>query len=123
TTHQEEYPYILTTSRDLVHYNAGTMTRRTSNEQIMTEDILLINAVDAKAKGMVENGLVRLFSNRGEISLNAQISDKVKPGVLFTTFHFPELMINRVTSDEHDTETLCPEYKVVAVDFEADLPL
>jgi formate dehydrogenase major subunit len=123
TTHQEEYPYILTTSRDLVHYNAGTMTRRTSNEQIMTEDVLLINADDAKAKGMVEDGKVRLFSNRGEISLNAIISDKVKPGVLFTTFHFPELMINRVTSDEHDTETLCPEFKVVAVDFEADLPL
>ena len=119
TTHGENYPYILTTSRDLVHYNAGTMTRRTANEQIMSEDVLLINAKDAKTKGIEKDGPVRLFSDRGEIQLNALISDKVKPGVLFTTFHFPELMINRVTSDEHDSETLCPEYKVVAVDFEA----
>lgn len=117
--HQSRFPYILTTSRDLVHYNAGTMTRRTANEQIMTEDILLINPKDAKAKGIEDRSEVRLFSDRGEISLNAEISNKVKPGVLFTTFHFPELMINRVTSDEHDSETLCPEYKVVAVDFEA----
>lgn len=119
TTHQAEFPYILTTSRDLVHYNAGTMTRRTSNEQIMSEDVLLINPKDAQAKGMTKDGVVRLYSDRGEIKLNAQLSHKVKPGVLFTTFHFPELMINRVTSDEHDSETLCPEYKVVAVDFEA----
>ena len=119
TTHQDKFPFILTTSRDLVHYNAGTMTRRTANEQIMSEDVLLINPTDAKTKGIEKDGAVRLFSDRGEIQLNAILSNKVKPGVLFTTFHFPELMVNRVTSDEHDSETLCPEYKVVAVDFEA----
>ncbi|MFT4929869.1 MAG: formate dehydrogenase major subunit, partial [Phenylobacterium sp.] len=119
TKHQHNYPFILTTGRNLEHYNAGTMTRRTANEQIVTEDILLINALDAKNKGMTENAPVRLFSDRGEIKLNAHISDKVKPGVLYTTFHFPELMINRVTSDEADADTLCPEYKVVSVDFEA----
>ena len=117
--HQHNYPFILTTGRDLVHYNAGTMTRRTANEQILTEDILLVSATDAKTKGIKPAGKVRLFSDRGEITLSAQISDKVKPGVLFTTFHFPELMINRVTSDEMDSETLCPEYKVVSVDIEA----
>lgn len=119
TKHQALFPFILTTSRDLVHYNAGTMTRRTANEQIMSEDVLLINPQDAKEKGVSDKGKVRLYSDRGEINLNAVLSDKVKPGVLFTTFHFPELMINRVTGDEHDSETMCPEYKVVAVDFEA----
>lgn len=119
STHQHNFPYILTTGRDLVHYNAGTMTRRTANEQILTEDILLVSAFDAKNKGVEQNATVRLFSDRGEINLTAQISDKVRPGVLYTTFHFPELMINRVTSDEADSETLCPEYKIVSVDFEA----
>ena len=119
TTHQHNYPFILTTGRDLVHYNAGTMTRRTANEQILTEDILLVSATDAKTKGITDNGTVRLFSDRGEINLKAQISNRVKPGVLYTTFHFPEFMVNRVTSDEADSETMCPEYKVVSVDFEA----
>ncbi len=115
---QQQYPFILTTSRDLVHYNAGTMTRRTSNEKIVSEDVLLVHPKDAKRKQIQDNGQVRLFSARGEVELKVQLSKKVKPGILFTTFHFPEFMVNNVTSDEHDEETLCPEYKVVSVDFE-----
>jgi len=116
--HGEQYPFILTTSRNLEHYNAGTMTRRTANEIIVSEDVLLINPVDAKAKAISDNSKVRLFSARGEIELTAEISEKVKSGVLFTTFHFPELMINRVTGDVTDKHTKCPEYKVVSVGIE-----
>ncbi|WP_114327052.1 formate dehydrogenase subunit alpha [Candidatus Colwellia aromaticivorans] len=115
---QKEFPFILTTSRNLEHYNAGTMTRRTSNECLVSEDVLLVNRQDAISKGIINKSNVRLFSARGEITLTAQISDKVKQGVLFTTFHFPELMINRVTGDVTDKHTKCPEYKVVAVGIE-----
>jgi len=115
----EKYPFILTTSRNLEHYNAGTMTRRTANESIVSEDVLLINAQDALVKGIQDKSQVKLFSARGEIELKVQISGDVKEGVLFTTFHFPELMINRVTGDVTDKHTKCPEYKVVAVDVEA----
>lgn len=115
----KKYPYILTTSRNLEHYNAGTMTRRTFNEEIVSEDVLLINSKDAQEKNITDNDQVRLFSARGEITLKAKISNKVKPGILFTTFHFPELMINRVTGDVTDKHTKCPEYKVVSVGFEA----
>ena len=111
----EQFPFILTTSRNLEHYNAGTMTRRTGNEKIISEDVLLVNPKDAKEKNIKDKSKVRLFSARGEISLTAHISEKVKQGVLFTTFHFPELMINRVTGDITDKHTKCPEYKVVAV--------
>ena len=114
----EKYPLILTTSRNLEHYNAGTMTRRTGNEHIVSEDVLLVNYQDATEKGILDNSKVKLFSARGEIILRAQISDKVKPGILFTTFHFPELMVNRVTGDVTDKHTKCPEYKVVAVGIE-----
>ncbi|TQV72291.1 formate dehydrogenase subunit alpha [Aliikangiella marina] len=117
--HATSFPYILTTSRILEHYNCGTMTRRTDNKQIVSEDILLINPQDARQKQIAHESIVRLFSSRGEVNLKAHVSDKVKPGVLFTTFHFPELMVNNITSDECDLETLCPEYKVVAVDVEA----
>jgi len=112
-----KFPFILTTSRNLVHYNAGTMTRRTDNEEIVSEDVLLVNNQDAINKGITNRSKVKLFSARGEITLTAQISDKVKPGILFTTFHFPELMVNRVTGDITDKHTQCPEYKVVAVDI------
>ncbi|WP_206485715.1 formate dehydrogenase subunit alpha [Thalassotalea sp. G2M2-11] len=118
TQNGEQFPFILTTSRNLEHYNAGTMTRRTCNEKIVSEDILLINPQDAKDKGIGNHQAVRLFSARGEITLKAEISDKVNSGILFTTFHFPELMINRVTGDVTDNETKCPEYKVVSVDIE-----
>ncbi|WP_211279540.1 formate dehydrogenase subunit alpha [Cognaticolwellia mytili] len=113
------FPYILTTSRNLEHYNCGTMTRRTGNGDIVNEDVLLVNHIDAQEKNITNDSQVRLFSARGEIVLKAQISDKVNQGILFTTFHFPELMINRVTGDVTDKHTKCPEYKVVSVGIEA----
>jgi len=115
-TWQQQYPLILTTGRDLEHYNCGTMTRRTPNKKIHDKDVLWIHPVDAKARGIIDQSMVRLFSSRGEINLLAHISQKIKQGILRTTFHFPELMVNRITSDVVDKETLCPEYKVVSVD-------
>jgi formate dehydrogenase major subunit len=111
----EEYPYILTTNRDLEHYNCGAMTRRTGNVEINTEDVLWINPQDAAAKNIKDGDMVCLESPRGKVDIKAFITDGVNPGVLSTTFHFPEIMINNITSDEHDTEAYCPEYKLVSV--------
>ena len=117
TLHSKEYPYIITTNRDLEHYNAGTMTRRTGNVKINTEDLLMINPLDAKKHLINEGDFVCIESPRGKIDVKAKITDEVKPGILSTTFHFPEVMINIITSDEHDSEALCPEFKVVAVNI------
>jgi formate dehydrogenase major subunit len=117
TQHSKEYPYIITTNRDLEHYNAGTMTRRTGNVKINTEDLLMINPIDAKKHFINEGDFVCIESPRGKIDVKANITDEVKPGILSTTFHFPEVMINIITSDEHDSEALCPEFKVVAVNI------
>lgn len=116
--HQDRYPFILTTGRILEHYNCGTMTRRTANADILTEDTLVIHPDDAKEKNIGDEDRVRLFSPRGEVTLRARLSGEVDQGILYTTFHFPEYMVNRVTSDVTDEESLCPEYKVAAVDFE-----
>ena len=113
-----KYPYILTTGRLLEHYNSGTMTRRTPNSQIITEDLLYISAHDAALKGLVNGDYVRIYSARGITSMKVHISDMVKQGVLYTTFHFPDSGINFLTSGVGDEYTLTPEYKVVAVDFE-----
>ncbi len=113
--HQHDYPFILTTNRNLVHYNAGTMTRRTPNSKLVSEDVLFIHPLDAATHGIRNGDLVELESPRGSVRIHARISEEVKPGVLSTTFHFPEILLNRITSDVHDPIADCPEYKVVAV--------
>ena len=117
TKHKNEYPFILTTSRELQHYNCATMTRRTSNVQILTKDVIMLNPRDAKAKDLISGDRATLKSDRGEITLDVEVTDRVKRGVIRTTFHFPEVLINEVTSAVTDEETKCPEYKIVAVDI------
>jgi formate dehydrogenase alpha subunit len=114
--HKNEYPFILTTSRELQHYNCATMTRRTSNVEILPRDVIMINPKDAKAKQLLTGDRATLKSDRGEITLHVEVTDRVKRGVVRTTFHFPEVLINEVTSAVTDEETKCPEYKIVAVD-------
>ncbi len=111
----KDYPYILTTNRELEHYNCGTMTRRTRNAEILREDVLLIHPDDAARHQIADGDWVCVESPRGKVDIKARLTDEVRAGVLSTTFHFPELMLNLVTSDERDTDALCPEYKVVAV--------
>ena len=114
--HKNEYPFILTTSRELQHYNCATMTRRTSNVEILPKDVIMMNPKDAKAKQLLTGDRATLKSDRGEITLDVEVTDRVKRGVVRTTFHFPEVLINEVTSAVTDEETKCPEYKIVAVD-------
>lgn len=113
--HAADYPYILTTSRRLEHYNCGSMTRRTPNIELVDHDLLLINPADATREGVGEGQRVELTSPNGATHLRAHLSDEVKPGILFTTFHFPEIAINHLTSGVFDQESMTPEYKVVAV--------
>jgi formate dehydrogenase major subunit len=115
STHQKAYPYILTTNRELEHYNCGTMTRRTANVKILKEDLLMIHPEDANKHGIQAGDMVCVESPRGKIDVKARLTSEVNPGVLSTTFHFPEIMVNNITSDEHDSEAKCPEYKVVSV--------
>tara|TARA_B100000497_G_scaffold10186_1_gene11325 strand:+ start:324 stop:3053 length:2730 start_codon:yes stop_codon:yes gene_type:complete len=114
-SHAKDYPYILTTNRELEHYNCGAMTRRTGNIEILKDDYLMINPEDATKHFISEGDYVCLESPRGKVDVKAKITNQVKSGVVSTTFHFPEIMINNITGDVHDSEAMCPEYKVVAV--------
>lgn len=111
----KDYPFILTTNRDLEHYNCGAMTRRTGNVEIHTKDVLWIHPDDAKNNAIADGDMVCLESPRGKVDIEAWITEDLNPGILSTTFHFPEIMVNNVTSDVHDSEAMCPEYKVVSV--------
>jgi formate dehydrogenase major subunit len=111
-----EFPLILVTGRRLQHYNAGTMTRRTANLELLDREWLEIHPDDA-ARLWVEDGqLVSVRSRVGRIEVEARITDRIEPGHVFTAFHFPEVRTNLLVGASADVNTSCPEYKVVAVD-------
>jgi formate dehydrogenase major subunit len=110
-----KYPLILTTGRILSQYNVGAQTRRTENNAWHGEDRLEIHPHDAEDRGVNTGDWVGINSRAGETVLRALVSDRVQPGVVYTTFHFPESGANVITTDNSDWATNCPEYKVTAV--------
>lgn len=110
-----KFPLIMTTGRTLTQYNVGAQTRRTQNDLWFSEDVLEIHAFDADERGIKDGDLVMIKSRKGEVSLRAQISERVQPGVLFTTFHMAESGTNVLITEASDWATSCPEYKVTAV--------
>ena len=109
------FPLLLTTGRILSQYNVGAQTRRTENVVWHEEDLLEIHPHDAENRGVRDGDWVRLQSRAGETSLRAKITDRVAPGVVYTTFHHPDTQANVITTDFSDWATNCPEYKVTAV--------
>lgn len=109
------FPLILTTGRILAHYNVGAQTRRTDNVAWHPEDILEIHPSDAEVRGIKDGAVVSLASRVGGTTLRAKISDRMPPGVVYTTFHHPVTGANVITTENSDWATNCPEYKVTAV--------
>ncbi|MGV3721784.1 MAG: formate dehydrogenase subunit alpha, partial [Actinomycetota bacterium] len=109
------FPLLLTTGRILSQYNVGAQTRRTANSLWHREDVLELHPWDAESRGIQDGDLVALASRAGETTLHARISERMQPGVVYTTFHHPETGANVVTTELADWATDCPEYKVTAV--------
>lgn len=111
----KKFPLILTTGRILSQYNVGAQTRRTPNNLWHNEDVLEIHSHDAQERGINHNDWVGIESRAGRTVLRALVSERMQPGVVYTTFHFPESGANVITTDNSDWATNCPEYKVTAV--------
>jgi formate dehydrogenase major subunit len=111
-----EFPLVLVTGRVLQHYNAGTMTRRTHNIELVDRDWLEIHPVDAARLWISEGDKVSIRSRVGQTELHAQVTERIEPGHVFTSFHFPEARTNLLVGQSADVNTSCPEYKVIAVD-------
>ena len=110
-----KYPLLLTTGRILSQYNVGAQTRRTPNNLWHSEDVLEIHPHDAEERGIKQGDWVGVQSRAGDTVLRATLTERVAPGVVYTTFHFPESGANVITTDSSDWATNCPEYKVTAV--------
>ena len=109
------FPLLLTTGRILSQYNVGAQTRRTENIRWHDQDVLEIHPHDAEERGIEHGDMVQVDSRAGETVLRADITERVQPGVVYTTFHHPESGANVITTDSSDWATNCPEYKVTAV--------
>ncbi len=118
----DEYPFVLVTGRRLQHYNSGTMTRRTALAGVVDRDTLEMHAQDAAALGLRDGDDVAVSSATGATRLPLQVSGRVAPGNVFTTFHFPDDRVNTLFSSSADALTRCPEYKVLAVRVERAEP-
>ena len=117
-THEKvnsRFPLILTTGRILSQYNVGAQTRRTLNNAWHDEDRVEIHPHDAEERGINEGDWVGIASRAGDTVLRAKVTERVQPGVIYTTFHFPESGANVITTDNSDWATNCPEFKVTAV--------
>ncbi|WP_217475859.1 formate dehydrogenase subunit alpha [Stutzerimonas stutzeri] len=108
-------PLVLTTGRILSQYNVGAQTRRTANKAWHAEDILELHPVDAEDRGIKDGDWVGINSRAGETVMRAKVTERMQPGVVYTTFHHPESGANVITTDNSDWATNCPEYKVTAV--------
>jgi formate dehydrogenase major subunit len=109
------FPLLLTTGRILSQYNVGAQTRRTANVVWHEDDVLEMHPTDAENRGLKTGDWTRLASRKGETTLRVLVTDRVAPGVVYTTFHHPETQANVVTTEYSDWATSCPEYKVTAV--------
>jgi formate dehydrogenase major subunit len=110
-----KFPLLLTTGRILTQYNVGAQTRRTANVAWHKEDLLEIHPSDAEVRGIKDGDRVEVQSRKGATVLRARVTERVQPGVVYTTFHHPESGANVVTTESSDWATNCPEYKVTAV--------
>lgn len=109
------FPLLLTTGRILAQYNVGAQTRRTENSRWHDEDQLDIHPQDAEERGIRDGDWVGIASRAGRTVMRACVTERMQPGVVWTTFHFPESGANVITTDSSDWATNCPEYKVTAV--------
>jgi formate dehydrogenase major subunit len=113
-----QFPFLLTTGRNLYQYNAATQTNRTANAGLHATDYVNVSSTDARRLGLRDGETVRLRSRQGQAQLPVRISDSVKPGELYATFHSARVFLNEITTAQRDRYTKTPEYKVTAVALE-----
>lgn len=118
-TSTTEYPFILTTGRLNHHYHTGTMTRRSwALDREFPHGSIEINPCDAEKLGLKERNKVKVTSKTGEVITEVHITDKIISGVVFMTFHFGEVAVNKLIGHNLDPIVQIPEYKVCAVNIE-----
>jgi formate dehydrogenase alpha subunit len=112
----EEYPFILTTGRNLFQYHSGSMTRRVKTiEAHAGEPYVEINPLDSGKIGIKDGETITVISRRGRIDIKARVTSRVSEGTVFVPMHYREAAANVITIDAFDPHVKIPEFKVCAV--------
>ncbi|MCC6811502.1 MAG: formate dehydrogenase subunit alpha [Deltaproteobacteria bacterium] len=114
----DEYPFVLNTGRTLYHFNASTMTGHSKNRELGPDDFVQVHPNDAERLQIRNGASIRVRSQHGSFVGRAQLTDAVRPGELFSTFHDLRALVNDATGRGRDSVTSTPEYKVTAVTLE-----
>lgn len=114
----EQFPLLLSTGRNLYQFNAGTMTMRTRNTRLRRTDTLDLSPFDSERLGVSTGARVRVRSRHGAVVMEARVTDAIRPGTAFATFHDSRVGLNRITSAVRDRIVQAPEYKVTAIAVE-----
>ncbi len=116
----KEYPFILSTGRQLFQYHTGSMTRKVKELNLVAPEAYVeLNPADARKLGLSDGKVVRVSSRRGSIDIKVMLSERPSEGMVFIPFHYKEAAANILTSAELDPIYKIPEYKVCAVKIEA----
>lgn len=115
-----EYPFILTTGRQLFQYHTGGMTRRVKPiDAVSPESYVEINPEDARTLAIEGGSRVKVTSRRGSIIVKAVVTKRPARGVVFIPFHFKEAAANALTSSTAlDPVAKIPAFKVSSVRIE-----
>ena len=116
----EEYPFLLSTGRQLFQYHTGSMTRKIDAiNRVSPAAYIEIHPDDAERLGIKDADRVKVSSRRGSIDISVLISDRPSKGMTFVPFHFREAAANILTNTALDPIAKIPELKVCAVKIEA----
>ncbi len=115
-----DYPFILSTGRQLEHWHTGAMTRRASSlDAIEPSPTAQLNPGTIAKLRLRPGDRIRVTSRRGRVELQARADDGVPPNVVFIPFAYVEAAANLLTIPELDPFGKIPEFKYCAVKVEA----
>jgi formate dehydrogenase major subunit len=114
-----EFPFILTTGRQLEHWHTGAMTRRaTVLDDLEPAAVASLSRNQLEKLGVAPGDMIRVSTRRGTIELTARQDDAVPDGVVFIPFAFVEAAANLLTNPALDPFGKIPEFKYCAARVE-----
>ena len=116
----DEYPFSLSTAREVGHYSVRTMTGncRTLSQLEDEPGYLQINYKDAQKLNLEDNEIIRVSSRRGSVLTRALVTDRVQEGATYMTYQWWVGACNELTVASLDPISKTPEYKYCAVKVE-----
>ncbi|MEL6422899.1 MAG: formate dehydrogenase subunit alpha [Pseudomonadota bacterium] len=114
-----EFPFVLTTGRQLEHWHTGAMTRRASAlDAIEPGPSASLHPLTLRKLGVSPGEAVQISTRRGAITLTARSDEAMQQDVVFVPFAYVEAAANELTNPQLDPVGKIPEFKYCAARIE-----